>query len=332
MTPGTLEAALAYVLDATARPDAGPVAVAEPGLAARLAAEGRQVVTTPLSEQPDASAAAVLLADDELSRAGERAEGLVDDAARVLGPDGLLAATARNRLFSRASGVPLGGLRGYTGIELDRLLGHRGFTVDVLCAPGAAGRLRASVDPDAIADDAPIDVEADREPGLLDAAPRLLVTARAPRDAEDRSSRFFSTLPRKVIAAAVICRADDGRMLLVHDAFKGHWTIPGGVVDADENPRDGAEREAYEETGLQIATGPVLGLFAGSWPDRVVIVYDGVPVGGGAPTPDPLQTHEVDAAEWATPAAALERLAAGPAFQVRRCLSEPGGTWVQPRA
>ena len=332
MIPGTLETALDHVLAATDRADSAPVAVTDAGLSAQLATEGRQVATDPLSDLPDASVAGVLLVDDELSRAGEQAEGLIADVARVLQPGGILAATARNRLFSRAAGLPLGGLRGYTGTELERLLGHRGFTIELLCAPGAAGRLRASLDPDVIADDAPLDVATDREPGLLDAAPRLLAVAHSPRDAAARSDRFFQTLPRKVVAAAVICRANDGRMLVVHDAFKGHWTIPGGVVDAGESPRDGAEREAYEETGVRVATGPVLGLFLGTWPDRLVVVYEGVPLGGGTPEPDPVAAHEVDAARWLSPREAIEVLAPGPAFQVRRCLAEPGGTWAQPKA
>jgi len=46
---------------------------------------------------------------------------------------------------------------------------------------------------------------------------------------------------------------DPGRdvMLLVHHATLDRWLQPGGHVDAGENPKDGAARETWEETGLQ---------------------------------------------------------------------------------
>ena len=325
------DAVVAAVLRATEHPSPEPVVADDAGIAARLVAEGRQVVGGPLHTLPAESVAAAVLIGDELSHAGEDAEALVHEAARALRPHGLLAATARNRLFAELTGLPAP-RRGFSATELDRLIGHYGFMPELLCAPGAAGRLRASLDPHSLCDDAPLDIEADRHPGLLDAGPHLLALARRAADPEARSSRFFATLPRKVIAAAVLCRADDGRMLVVHDSFRRHWTIPGGVVDADESPRDGAEREAREEAGLPVAAGPVLGVFAGTWPDRVVFVYDGVPVGGGAPTPAPVHEHEIDAAQWVSVREALDRLAPHVAFQVRRCLSQPGGTWVQPRS
>lgn len=39
-------------------------------------------------------------------------------------------------------------------------------------------------------------------------------------------------------------------ILLIQDA-KNRWTIPKGHVESDEEPRDTAEREIREETGLQ---------------------------------------------------------------------------------
>lgn len=332
LAPGVHELVLAHAREASDRANPGAVATDDPALAAELVAEGRPVRPVEAEALAEGPLAAVLLTAEELSFAGEGAEALVDAVAGALPAEGLLVATARNRVFAEAAGLPLGGVRGYAASDLDRLLGHRGFAIDLLCAPGAAGRLRASLVEDALPDAAPLDVEGDRSPGLLDAAPGLLAVARAPRDAADREERFFATLPRKVVAAAVLCRADDGRLLCVYDRFKGHWTIPGGVVDPDESPRDGAEREAWEETGVRVAAGPALGLFAGSWPDRLVIVYDAVPVGGGAPTTGAAHHHEVGEAAWLDLPEALERLAAGPAFQVRRCLAEPGGTWPQPGA
>lgn len=308
-----------------------PIVTSDSGVGARLAAQGLTVLDGPLEDHPDETVGSVLLTADDLSIAGSHAEGLLHHAARVLVPEGLLAVTARNAGFATATGAPVAG-RAYRAGDLDRLIGHFGFTTDLVCAPGASDRLRTTVDPDAADREDVVDIDADRDPGLLHAGPALLAFAARARDREDRSRRFFATLPRKVIAASTLCRADDGRMLVVHDAFKQHWTIPGGVVDADENPRDGAERESWEETGIRIAVGVLLGVFAGSHPDRLVLVYDGVPVGGGSPAPDPVHPHEIDDAAWLAVPEALDLLAPCIAFQVRRCLSEPGGTWTQSQA
>lgn len=271
-----------------------------------------------LDRVPPGGAAAVLLVGDELSHAGVHAEELVDTAATALAPHGVLVATARNRVFAAAAGSPADGTRGYSAAEAAALLHHRGFTIDVLCAPGAAARLRGAAD---------VDLDADRQPGLLDAAPRLLMIARAPRDAAERSHIFFRSRPRKIAAASTLCRDPDGRMLLVYDRFRRMWTIPGGVIDADEEPGAAARRETWEETGVKVDIGRLLGVFARLWPDRLIFVFEAQP----APMthdPSPVHRHEIAEAVWTPPDEALERLAPEMGSMVRRCLDQPGFSWA----
>jgi ADP-ribose pyrophosphatase YjhB (NUDIX family) len=56
----------------------------------------------------------------------------------------------------------------------------------------------------------------------------------------------------------------DGALLLVRRErapFEGYWDIPGGFLEADEEPRTGARREAREETGLRVGVGDLIGVY-----------------------------------------------------------------------
>jgi ADP-ribose pyrophosphatase YjhB (NUDIX family) len=48
---------------------------------------------------------------------------------------------------------------------------------------------------------------------------------------------------------------EDGRVLLVrrgHEPLKGHWSLPGGVLEVGESLHAGLVREVKEETGLTV--------------------------------------------------------------------------------
>src|SRR5271157_6365052 len=67
---------------------------------------------------------------------------------------------------------------------------------------------------------------------------------------------------------AVIVRGE--RVLLVRRAtepLKGEWSVPGGALELGEKLRDGAVREALEETGLGVEVGEVLDVFDSIFPD-----------------------------------------------------------------
>jgi 8-oxo-dGTP diphosphatase len=61
-----------------------------------------------------------------------------------------------------------------------------------------------------------------------------------------------------------------GRALLVRRAtepLRGEWSVPGGVLELGESLRDGAAREALEETGLTVEVGEVLDILDSIFPD-----------------------------------------------------------------
>jgi len=64
--------------------------------------------------------------------------------------------------------------------------------------------------------------------------------------------REFPTVPLVGVGAVVI---DKGRVLLVRrgrEPLKGHWTLPGGLLEVGESLIAGVAREVLEETGLLV--------------------------------------------------------------------------------
>jgi len=77
--------------------------------------------------------------------------------------------------------------------------------------------------------------------------------------------REYPDRPIVGVGAIII---DHGRVALIkrgNAPLLGEWSIPGGMLELGETLRQGAEREALEETGLTIRATEVLGVF-----DRVV--------------------------------------------------------------
>lgn len=54
------------------------------------------------------------------------------------------------------------------------------------------------------------------------------------------------------MAAGVIFFNEAGEVLIVKPSYKDYWSVPGGVIDKNESPRDAALREVKEEIGLDL--------------------------------------------------------------------------------
>ena len=81
--------------------------------------------------------------------------------------------------------------------------------------------------------------------------------------------REYPNQPLVGVGAIIV---DDGRVAMVKRGrapLLGEWSIPGGMLELGETLRQGAEREALEETGLLVRATELLGVF-----DRVVLDND----------------------------------------------------------
>lgn len=71
-------------------------------------------------------------------------------------------------------------------------------------------------------------------------------------------SKMYPDAPRVAVGAVV---THDNKVLLVlrgQPPAKDKWAIPGGSVNLGETLQAAAEREVFEETGLQIRAGEVI--------------------------------------------------------------------------
>ena len=89
------------------------------------------------------------------------------------------------------------------------------------------------------------------------------------------------------LVATTIPVTDRGEVVLIRRGFepgRGFWAQPGGFLEIDETPTEGAIRETLEETGLVVAPGEVIGLYARLEAAVVVLVYEARIVDGAMRT------------------------------------------------
>jgi ADP-ribose pyrophosphatase YjhB (NUDIX family) len=101
---------------------------------------------------------------------------------------------------------------------------------------------------------------------------------------------------------SAIVRDSEGRILLVRNADDNLWTLPGGIVEPDESPKDATVREMQEETGLLVDPVRIFGVYGGpqfrvTYPNGDVVSFVSTvfecKVVSGAMAPDHEETLDV---------------------------------------
>jgi ADP-ribose pyrophosphatase YjhB (NUDIX family) len=117
-------------------------------------------------------------------------------------------------------------------------------------------------------------------------------------DGEDRDrlscpdcGRIAYVNPRLVVT--VYPNTDDGEIVLLRRGIEpglGQWAQPGGFLEIDETVNQAAIRETWEETGLLVEPGEIIGLYTRLEAAVVTLAFDARIVGGtAAPTAEALE-------------------------------------------
>ena len=97
--------------------------------------------------------------------------------------------------------------------------------------------------------------------------------------------------PRLVVTTIPI--TDDGKVVLLRRAIEpgyGSWAQPGGFLEVDETVTEAAVRETFEETGLIVVPGEIVGLYSRLEAAVVVIAFEArIAAGEARPTAEALE-------------------------------------------
>lgn len=116
----------------------------------------------------------------------------------------------------------------------------------------------------------------DRSLGVRLHLAALRVFRMFPRSVRRVSVRTVS--PSYTVGAICVIERPDGAILLVRQAYRKKWGIPGGLLKRGEAPEVGARREVFEEVGIAVELVGPPAVVVDADPQRVDVVFQARPV------------------------------------------------------
>lgn len=110
------------------------------------------------------------------------------------------------------------------------------------------------------------------------------------------------TAPQHIVAVAGLVTDANGRVLMIRSPRRD-WEFPGGQVEEGETLTAALEREVFEETGVRVAAGRLVGVYSNVKSHIVMLDFLCEYRGGDLTTSD-----ESLAVEWVPPDEALARI------------------------
>lgn len=125
---------------------------------------------------------------------------------------------------------------------------------------------------------------------------------------------FYAGLPKKRIIAGALFTDTAGRLLILQPSYRTSWTMPGGMVEDGESPRQACIREVREEIGIEFRPGRLLCVDynthsdSGLESESIKFIFDGGVLDAGAIAEIRIDQKEIIGYEFAEPESAYARL------------------------
>lgn len=104
--------------------------------------------------------------------------------------------------------------------------------------------------------------------------------------------------PSYTVGAICVIGDSTGRVLLIRQAYRDRWGLPGGLLKRRELPADGARREVAEEIGVAVELVGAPAIVVEPVPQRIDLVYAAVLAGGAAPDDVRPTSPEISEVAW----------------------------------
>jgi mutator protein MutT len=124
--------------------------------------------------------------------------------------------------------------------------------------------------------------------------------------------------PRFAVTAGAIITDSDGRVLLLKHRFRPGtgWGMPGGFIEAGEQPEEALRRELREEVGLELEKIELFATRAFKTPQQVEIIFKARALGNT----DQLN-YEIQKVAWFSPGELPEELPKDQTEIIKRALN-----------
>ncbi len=124
----------------------------------------------------------------------------------------------------------------------------------------------------------------------------MLVLRYTPLPWELKRRAIWQAMPKVVVIGVAVIPDAEGRVLMVRARYSGLWLLPGGNLEAREDPLNGTLRECQEELGAVVTVEDLTGIYTDPAHREIFFAFRCAPL-----TQPPVLSEEHEAWQYVPP-------------------------------